>query len=75
MNLQAHFNEQAIDMLPDVRAAIKEANDFERNQMTCYTLQFLNNIYFSIDSHSKEYRSKISKELLNIFAEKGWIYK
>ena len=73
MGIQAEFNQQAIDMLPNVSKAIENAEAFESNQMHCYALQAINNTHPCLADKTGNQINTFDTNLIELFKEKNWI--
>ena len=76
-NIQARFNNEAIDMLPRVKKEILKATQFEANQMKCLTLAKCCNASqhyrCAIAFMTKEELKEFEQDLLDVFKFKNWI--
>jgi len=77
MTIQAQLDQRAIDMLPRVNAAIKEAKPFEANQMRCSTIRNCcnasQNYRCAIAFMTKEELEEFENDLIDSFKFKNWI--
>jgi len=72
-NLQHKLNNDSIDMLPKIREIISKADNFEANQIRCYSLNAMLNNNRSVNNMSDKQKEEYSSELLNVFKHKEWV--
>lgn len=77
MSLQSQFDQEAIDMLPKVKAEIEKAEKFEANQMRYKTIQACcnasQNYRCAIAFMSSDELEKFQNDLLASFKHYNWI--
>jgi hypothetical protein len=73
MSLQSQFDKEAINMLPMVGKAIKEASHFDANQISHKTIQIVSNLTKPLIDMSEDQVKGIDRDLIILFKSKGWI--
>lgn len=73
MSIQTHLNKQAIDMLPQIKQILWEAESFEFHQMFNRTLRVISNMVKPlIDMNSNEIDA-IEFHLITQFKHNEWL--
>jgi hypothetical protein len=75
MGVQSTLNQQAIDMLPLVRDAIKNGNSFDSNQMYCKAIQLICNSKIPLSKMNEKQIRDFDNDIINLFKINGWINK
>ena len=73
MSIQSQLNQDAIEMLPLVKAAIANAGTFEGNQMHCYTIRECLNSQTPIAFMSGSELQEFQNNLLDVFNKNNWL--
>ena len=74
MNIQAQFNNEAINSLPCVSSAIKECTDsFSKNQMRHHALRRISNTSIPLDEMTEKQKLSFAQSLIEEFKNNQWI--
>ena len=73
MNTQAILNQQAIDMLPQVKLLIEDAESFEANQMRNRALKEIMNSNTTLTDMSSKELDSFQESIIDIFKHFDWI--
>jgi len=73
MSIQAQLDNQAIDMLPKIKKAINSVNDFDSNQMRCYTIKCCLNTIPCLNDKTSDEIAEFQDGLLSHFIRQDWL--
>ena len=72
-SIQAHFNNEAINMLPRIKTEILKAEGSDRNNLITATLQRCLNASIPVAYMTSDELNRFQSKLLTSFKDIGWI--
>jgi len=73
MSIQAQLNQEALNYCPEVLDRIKNAGDFEANQMKCAYLKIAMELHTPLASQSQQQLKETENYILCLFSDRGWL--
>jgi hypothetical protein len=73
MGLQASMNQNAVDMLPKIKAAIEAADGFDANQMKCSIIRGCLNTSPSLVEKTLAQLEAFQDDFIEYFKRQGWL--
>jgi hypothetical protein len=73
MSIQNTLDNYTISRLDRIKELIDKADQFESNQMRCYTLKQVMNSMVEIDDMSKRELASFEDKIIRVFKAKEWI--
>jgi len=73
MSIQAQLNKESLEYLQKIKQLIKNAGDFEANQMRCKALGAMMNSRKAIVDMTEKELSNFEDRLIEYFKEAKWI--